>query len=44
MKMKLKTYCLACGKYMSNIALRKVTMKNKAIRDKSKCGECLSDK
>ena len=43
-KTKLKTYCLACRKYTSNIASRKVTMTNKAIRGKSRCGECLSDK
>ena len=42
--MKLKTFCLACKKYTSNIASRKVTMTNKVIRDKSSCGECLSDK
>ena len=42
--MKLKTYCVACRKHTSNIASRKVTMTNKVIRDKSRCGECLSDK
>ena len=26
------------------IASKKVTMKNKVVRDKSKCDECLSDK
>ena len=43
-KMKLKTYCLACRKHTSNIASRKVTMTNKVIRDKSRCGECFPDK
>ena len=38
--MKLKTYCLAGRKHTTNIALTKVTMTNKAIRDKSRCGEC----
>ena len=42
--MKLRTYCLACSKYTNNIASRKVTMTNKVVRDKSRCGECLSDK
>ena len=42
--MKLRTYCLACRKHTNNIASRKVTMTNKVIRDKSRCGECLSDK
>ena len=42
--MKLKTYCSAFKKHSSNITSRKVTMTNKVIRDKSSCGECLSDK
>ena len=42
--MKLRTYCLACRKHPNNIASRKMTMTNKVIRDKSSCGECLSDK
>ena len=42
--MKLKTYCLACRKHSSNIASRKLTMTNEVIRDKSTCGEFLSDK
>ena len=32
--MKLRTYCLACRKHTNNIALRKVTMTNKVVRDK----------
>ena len=43
-KMKLRTYCLACRKQTNNIASRKVTMTNKMVRDKSGCSECLSDK
>ena len=42
--MKLKTYCLACKKHTNNNAPRKLTMRNKVIRDKSRCGESLSDK
>ena len=42
--MKFKTYCLACRKHTNNIASRKVTMTNKVVRDKSRCGECLSNK
>ena len=42
--MKLKSYCLACRKHTSIIASKKVTMTNKFIRDKSRCGKCLSDK
>ena len=44
MKKKLRTYCLACRKPTTNIASGKVTMTNKVGRNKSKCGECLSDK
>ena len=39
--MKLRTYWLACRKHTNNIASRKVTMTNKVVRDKSRCGECL---
>ena len=42
--MKLRTYCLPCRKHTNNIASRKVTMTNKVVRDKPRCGECLSDK
>ena len=42
--MKLGNYCLACRKHTNNIASRKVTMTNNVVRDKSRCGECLSDK
>ena len=42
--MKLRTYCLACRKQTNNIGSRKVTMTNKVVRNKSRCGECLSDK
>ena len=42
--MKLRTYCLACRKRTNNIASRKVTMTNNVVRDKLRCGECLSDK
>ena len=42
--MKLRTYYLACIKHTNNVASRKVNMTNKVVRDKSRCGECLSDK
>ena len=42
--MKLRTYCLSCREHTNNISSKKVTMTNKVIRDKSRCGECLSDK
>ena len=42
--MKLRTYCLAYRKHTNNVTSRKVTMTNKVVRDKSRCGKCLSDK
>ena len=42
--MKLRAYCLACRKHNNYTASRKVTMTNKVVRDKSRCGECLFDK
>ena len=42
--MVLRTYCLACRKHTHNFGSRNVPMKNKAIRNKSTCSECLSDK
>ena len=42
--MKLKTYCLACREHTNNIGSKPVIMANKAIRDKSRCAKCLSDK
>ena len=42
--MKMKTHCLACRKYTDNLNSRNVIMKTKLIRDKSRCGDCFSDK
>ena len=42
--MKLRTYCVTCRKHTNKVASRKVTMTDKVIKDKSRCGECLSDK
>ena len=41
---KYMTYCLSCKKHTHNVASRNVTMTNKALRQKSKCSVCLSDK
>ena len=38
------TYCLAYRKYTNNVNLRNTSMANKMIKNKSKCGECFSDK
>ena len=42
--MKLRTCSLACRKHTNNIGSKTVTMTNKVFTDKSRCGECLSDK
>ena len=42
--MILRTYCLRCRKHINNIASKDVVMTNKVIWNKSRCGECLSDK
>ena len=42
--MKLKTYCLACGKHTSNFNSRKVTMTNKVVANKSRCCICSNKK
>ena len=42
--MKIETYCLAYRGHTGNIGLRKITMANKVIRDKSRCAQCLSDR
>ena len=36
--------CLACKKHTNNIGSRNVTMTNRVIRGKSRCGEFLSNK
>ena len=40
----MQTYCLTCKKHTSNIGSIKVIMTNKAIRDKLRCANCISDK
>ena len=40
----MRTYCLACRKHTNNGGSWNTTMTNKVIRNKSKCGVCLSDK
>ena len=39
----MKTYCLACRKHTDNVGSWNITVSNKVIRNKSKCGVCLSD-
>ena len=40
----MKTYCLSFKKHPNNIGSKRVTMRNKVIRDKSRCANCMSDK
>ena len=40
----MTTYSLSRRKHINNIALRKVIMTKKVVRNKSRCGACLSDK
>ena len=39
-----KTYCLSCRKHIDNIGSKKVIMKNKVIRETSKCANCVAEK
>ena len=38
------TYCLKCKKRTNNIGSKKVIMRDKIIRDKSRCANCMADK
>ena len=40
----MRTYCLSCRKHTNIVGSRNITMTKKVTRNKSKCGECLSDK
>ena len=40
----MQTYCLGCRKHTNNIYSKKVIMRNKVIRDKSRCANCMSHK
>ena len=40
----MQTFCLGCKKHTNNIGSKKVAMTNKAIRDKLRCANCMSDK
>ena len=40
----MQTYCLSCKKHTDNIGSKEVTMRNKVIREKSRCANCMSDK
>ena len=40
----MRTYCLVRRIHTNNIESRNITMANKVIKNKSKCGVCLSDK
>ena len=40
----MKSYCLSFKKHTDNIGSKKVAMKNKVIRKKSKCANCVDEK
>ena len=40
----MQTYCLGSRNYIENIGSKKMIMINKAIRDKSRCANCASNK
>ena len=40
----MPTYCLSYRKHVGNIGSKKVIIKNKVIRQKSRCANCMSDK
>ena len=40
----MQTYCLGCRRHTGNIGSKKVMMKNKIIRNKSRCANCNADK
>ena len=40
----MQTYCLMCKKHTNNIGSKKVIMKNKGVRHKPRCANCMSNK
>ena len=40
----MHTYSLSCRRHTGNIGSKRVTMRNKVIRNKSRCANCMSDK
>ena len=40
----MQAYCLSCRKHKDNIDSKKIVMANKAIREKSKCANCVTEK
>ena len=40
----MQTYCLGCKKHTDNICPKKLMMKNKKIKGKSRCADCMADK
>ena len=40
----MRTYCLNCRNHTNNVGSSNTAMTNKVIRNKSKCGVCLSEK
>ena len=40
----MQTFYVGCKKQTDNVSLKKVIMRNKVIRDKSRCANCMSNK
>ena len=40
----LQNHCLSCRKHTANLGSKKVIMKNKKVRQKSRCANCMVDK
>ena len=40
----MQNYCLRCNKHTGIIGSKEVTMRNKVIREKPRCANCMSDK
>ena len=40
----MQTYCLSCRKHTDNIGSKKVIMLNRAIRQTSRCANCVVEK
>ena len=39
----MQAYCLSCKKHTDNIGSKKVIVTNKAIRQKSRCANCVAE-
>ena len=40
----MQTYCLSCRRHSGNIGSKNLKLKNKVVREKSKCANCMFNK